>query len=120
MKCLNRFNENKQDEKYFHLYLHPCSTSVLYYFIPDEFNDKLKSDKDFKIGYYGTDFKDYLSKIYDEERHGSLKGKNYIQYLGKKKLNIEPKKHNIYKYSDMYYYEYNGSDIPDSLKVHFN
>lgn len=120
MKYLRRFNENNQDGKYYHLYLHPCSTSVLYYFIPDEFNDILKSDKDFEIGFYETNFNDYLNKVYDQERHGSLRGENYIQYKGKEKLNIEPDEHNIYKYKDMYYYEYDGSDIPDNLKIFFN
>jgi hypothetical protein len=107
------------DENYFHLYRHPCSTSTLYYIIPDKFINRLKSDKNFKIGFYGTDFNDYLSKIYDNERHGSLQGKSYIEYFGKKKLNISPKEHNTYNYKDMYYYEYDNSDIPKEVNAFF-
>lgn len=112
-------NLNTSNEKYYHLYLHPTSTEVLFYFIPDEFNDKLRSINDFKIGFYNVDFNDYLKRVYDNQRHGLLQGKTYIQYIGKEKLNIEPKKHNIIEYNNMYYYEYDYIDIPDNLKLFF-
>ena len=117
---INESKDEKQQEKYYHLYLHPCSTCVLYYFIPDEFNDILKSDEDFKIGQYKADFNDYLNKTYDKDRHGSLKGKNYIQYFGKEKLSIKPTKNNtLYEYKDMYYYEFGDTTSPNNLKVYF-
>ena len=120
MKYLMKFNEKKNHILGdFHLYLHPTSGGVLYYLIPDEFNDILKSDSDFEIGHWGTPFIKYLTTYYDKDRHGSLKGKPYIQYFGKKELNFKPKKHNIYEYKDMYYYEYDSSDIPKEIEYFF-
>ena len=98
-------------EKEFHIYVHPCSLGALYYFIPDELNEIIKEDEDFKIGFYGTNFNEYLTKIYDKSEHGKLIGKTYIRCLGKKLLNIEPLDCNIYKYKDLQYYEFDMFEL---------
>jgi len=118
MKYLMRFNENKKFFGDFHLYLHPTSGGALFYLIPDEFNDILKSDKDFKIGFWQKNFNDYLAKYYDDIQ-GSLNGKAHIRYFGKHKLNFSPKEINTYEYKDMYYYEYDTSDIPRDIRILF-
>lgn len=63
-------------KKTFVFYLHPCSTSVLVYIIPKEFDEILKNDLKFKIGFYGTPFNEYLNKVYNGETH-----KDSVSYM---------------------------------------
>ena len=51
------------------IYTHPCSTNTLVYIIPKKFDEILKNDPNFKIGFYRTPFKEYLNKYYDDDRH---------------------------------------------------
>ena len=71
----------------------------------------IKEDKDFKIGFFETNFNEYLTKLYNKSEHGKLIGKTYIQCLGKKLLNIKPLDCNIYKYKDLQYYEFDRFEL---------
>jgi hypothetical protein len=93
----------------YHFYEHPCSTHGLFYAIPNEWNDILEHDEDFKIGMYGTPFKEYLEEIYDQPRHGKLQGRHFIEHVGTKEMEM-PKWAEKLRYEDeetgAYYYEF--------------
>ena len=103
----------RSDETKYHVYEHPCSTCVLYYFIPDQFIDEIKNDKNFKIGFYGTDFNDYINKYYKKDHH--MKGSAYIISHDIFKLNLpdwcEDKYNKHTLKNGMYYYEFDSADI---------
>ena len=96
--------ENFTNDITYHVYKHPCSTHLLYYLIPDKYNDMLKNDKNFKIGMYKTPFKEYLNTFYDEKKHGS--NKSLIEHIGEYKIDIPKWAHKYDTETGAYYYEF--------------
>lgn len=116
------FEEMDSEKEIYHFYLHPCSTHSLYYAIPDKFDKDLRNDDNFIIGMYQTQFKEYLNTYYTKDRHGKLKGKTFIQFIGCKEIEMpEWTKKNLCtdKQKGIYYYQFVDYDW-DKLGLDFS